>query len=154
MPETELLTRNAEHVIPDASTLQAWRKSTYSGGSGGGCLEVSDGHPAGVPVRDSKAPKGPAPVRTSKACAGVLLRTSSAVGDEKLDASDCWTYARIHRWVVEWMACHHLRRPGSPPHWAPHTRRCAPRCRAVDPSDSRCAGRRPGPRWRDFESAL
>jgi len=36
-----------------------WRKSTYSGGSGGDCLEVADGHPTVVPVRDSKNPHGP-----------------------------------------------------------------------------------------------
>ncbi|MGW6508382.1 DUF397 domain-containing protein [Streptomyces niveus] len=36
-----------------------WRKSTYSGPSGGDCLEVADGHPV-VPVRDSKSPHGPA----------------------------------------------------------------------------------------------
>ncbi|MGW1536378.1 DUF397 domain-containing protein [Streptomyces aureus] len=34
-----------------------WRKSTYSGASGGDCLEVAllEGHPT-VPVRDSKNP--------------------------------------------------------------------------------------------------
>jgi hypothetical protein len=36
-----------------------WRKSTYSDGSGGNCLEVADGHPHTVPVRDSKTPLGP-----------------------------------------------------------------------------------------------
>ncbi|WP_369218164.1 DUF397 domain-containing protein [Streptomyces flavofungini] len=36
-----------------------WRKSTHSGASGGDCLEVADGHPAIVPVRDSKNPMGP-----------------------------------------------------------------------------------------------
>ncbi|MFE0486761.1 DUF397 domain-containing protein [Streptomyces griseoaurantiacus] len=36
-----------------------WRKSTRSGGSGGDCLEVADGNPAVVPVRDSKNPHGP-----------------------------------------------------------------------------------------------
>ncbi|WP_330173984.1 DUF397 domain-containing protein [Streptomyces sp. NBC_01498] len=36
----------------------AWRKSSYSGGSNGNCLEVADGHPI-VPVRDSKTPQGP-----------------------------------------------------------------------------------------------
>ncbi|MFB7258562.1 DUF397 domain-containing protein [Streptomyces nojiriensis] len=36
-----------------------WRKSTYSDGSGGNCLEVADGHPGLVPVRDSKQPEGP-----------------------------------------------------------------------------------------------
>ncbi|MEV0096620.1 DUF397 domain-containing protein [Streptomyces sp. NPDC050738] len=37
-----------------------WRKSTYSNGEGGNCLEVSDDHPGIVPVRDSKQPHGPA----------------------------------------------------------------------------------------------
>ena len=49
-----------EHTIPDASLLAGWRKSTYSGNEGGSCVEVLDGYPAGVPVRDSKAPDGPA----------------------------------------------------------------------------------------------
>ncbi|MFF9685799.1 DUF397 domain-containing protein [Streptomyces sp. NPDC014623] len=49
-----------EHTIPDASALDGWRKSTYSGNEGGSCVEVLDGHPAGVPVRDSKSPQGPA----------------------------------------------------------------------------------------------
>ncbi|MFJ2439845.1 DUF397 domain-containing protein [Streptomyces sp. NPDC087658] len=48
------------NAIPDASTLTAWRKSSYSDNGGGGCVEVSDGHPATVPVRDSKNPHGPA----------------------------------------------------------------------------------------------
>jgi hypothetical protein len=38
-----------------------WRKSNYSGGSGGeDCVEVADGVPGVVPVRDSKVPDGPA----------------------------------------------------------------------------------------------
>ncbi|CAM5285877.1 hypothetical protein GCM10010329_19650 [Streptomyces spiroverticillatus] len=37
----------------------AWRKSSYSGGNQGECLEVADGY-ALVPVRDSKNPDGPA----------------------------------------------------------------------------------------------
>ncbi|MFD8690391.1 DUF397 domain-containing protein [Streptomyces sp. NPDC059651] len=36
-----------------------WRKSTYSGGSGGDCLEVLDGIPGALPVRDSKVTDGP-----------------------------------------------------------------------------------------------
>ncbi|WP_326596462.1 DUF397 domain-containing protein [Streptomyces sp. NBC_01803] len=48
------------YVIPDASALRAWRKSSYSDNGQGGCVEVSDGYPDGVPVRDSKAPHGPA----------------------------------------------------------------------------------------------
>ncbi|MFE9889438.1 DUF397 domain-containing protein [Streptomyces scopuliridis] len=43
---------SSEHVI-------GWRKSSYSGGSNGECLEVADGY-ADVPVRDSKNPHGPA----------------------------------------------------------------------------------------------
>ncbi|MEU1894827.1 DUF397 domain-containing protein [Streptomyces pristinaespiralis] len=37
----------------------AWRKSTYSNGSGGNCVEVCDAHTGVVPVRDSKVPSGP-----------------------------------------------------------------------------------------------
>ncbi|MGC0376035.1 DUF397 domain-containing protein [Streptomyces sp. SAI-229] len=37
----------------------AWRKSNYSNQEGGDCVEVADGFPAVVPVRDSKAPHGP-----------------------------------------------------------------------------------------------
>ncbi|MFF8607860.1 DUF397 domain-containing protein [Streptomyces sp. NPDC015346] len=36
-----------------------WRRSSYSNTSGGDCLEVADGHPDLVPVRDSKRPHGP-----------------------------------------------------------------------------------------------
>ncbi|WP_069627112.1 DUF397 domain-containing protein [Streptomyces niveus] len=43
---------------PDLSTAQ-WRKSSYSNGDGGQCVEVADGYPGVIPVRDSKAPSGP-----------------------------------------------------------------------------------------------
>ncbi|MEU0444827.1 DUF397 domain-containing protein [Streptomyces tendae] len=36
-----------------------WRKSTYSNGEGGNCLEVTDGVPGVIPVRDSKVTDGP-----------------------------------------------------------------------------------------------
>ncbi|MFJ1650166.1 DUF397 domain-containing protein [Streptomyces sp. NPDC088337] len=49
-----------EPIISNAAALSGWRKSSYSGSEGGSCLEVLDNHPAGVPVRDSKAPEGPA----------------------------------------------------------------------------------------------
>jgi hypothetical protein len=39
----------------DAPALTGWRKSSYSGGDNGSCLEVVDGLPV-VPVRDSKDP--------------------------------------------------------------------------------------------------
>lgn len=41
----------------DVQTV-AWRKSSYSGGSGGGCVEVAT-LPGRVMVRDSKDPEGP-----------------------------------------------------------------------------------------------
>ena len=37
----------------------AWRKSSYSNQEGGNCVEVADGIPGVVPVRDSKDPHGP-----------------------------------------------------------------------------------------------
>ncbi|MGW3117404.1 DUF397 domain-containing protein [Streptomyces sp. NPDC001107] len=36
-----------------------WRKSSYSNGDGGACVEVADGLPGIVPVRDSKVQEGP-----------------------------------------------------------------------------------------------
>ncbi len=53
--------RNEYVSIPDASVVPGWRKSSYSGGESGQCLEVNDAcHGACVPVRDSKNPTGPA----------------------------------------------------------------------------------------------
>ena len=37
-----------------------WFKSSYSNSDGGDCVEVADGLPGVVPVRDSKVPHGPA----------------------------------------------------------------------------------------------
>lgn len=45
----------------------SWRKSSYSGGSGGDCVEVAQGIPHSVPVRDSKAPEGPSLIFTAAA---------------------------------------------------------------------------------------
>ena len=42
---------------PDLSHAP-WRKSSYSNGSGGACVEVADVGPA-IAVRDSKDPNGP-----------------------------------------------------------------------------------------------
>ncbi|MFI2617766.1 DUF397 domain-containing protein [Streptomyces sp. NPDC018584] len=46
-----------------------WRKSSYSNGSGGECVEVADGLPGLVPVRDSKVTDGPALVIAADAWA-------------------------------------------------------------------------------------
>jgi hypothetical protein len=58
--------------IPDASALTTWRKSSYSGGDNGSCVEVADGVPGAVPVRDSKDPQGPALVFPAAAWAAFV----------------------------------------------------------------------------------
>lgn len=40
-------------------TRAEWRKSSYSGGNGGTCVEVASNLPGVVAVRDSKNPDGP-----------------------------------------------------------------------------------------------
>ncbi|MFJ9260950.1 DUF397 domain-containing protein [Streptomyces bacillaris] len=44
---------------PGLSTA-TWRKSSYSDGGDNNCIEVADGYPGVIPVRDSKTPTGPA----------------------------------------------------------------------------------------------
>lgn len=61
-----------EHDTPAAAIRTAWRKSSYSGSSEGSCVEVLDGYPAGVPVRDSKDPHGPAVVFPAAAWAAFI----------------------------------------------------------------------------------
>ncbi|MBO1334835.1 DUF397 domain-containing protein [Streptomyces sp. VRA16 Mangrove soil] len=47
-----------QHNASDQPTT-TWRKSTYSGGDSGQCLEVDDtARPTHIPVRDSKNPTG------------------------------------------------------------------------------------------------
>jgi hypothetical protein len=50
-------------MIPEL-TDAIWRKSSYSGSSGGQCVEVAANLPGIVAVRDSKNPAGPALVLT------------------------------------------------------------------------------------------
>ncbi|MFW6692149.1 DUF397 domain-containing protein [Streptomyces sp. MAR4 CNX-425] len=47
-------------TTPYDLTTAAWRKSSYTNGDGGNCVEVADGFPGVMPVRDSKNPDGPA----------------------------------------------------------------------------------------------
>ncbi|MET9293648.1 DUF397 domain-containing protein [Streptomyces sp. NPDC003077] len=59
-----------------AGTLEnaVWRKSSYSGGSEGQCVEVADvtrTH-AGIAVRDSKNPSGPALLFASEVFGGFV----------------------------------------------------------------------------------
>lgn len=53
---------SSRHHLSDA----AWRKSSYSNGGDSNCVEVADGIPGTVPVRDSKNP-GPALLVTTGA---------------------------------------------------------------------------------------
>jgi hypothetical protein len=46
-------------VAYDFAGAARWRKSSYSDDNGGSCVEVADGFPGVVPVRDSKTPDGP-----------------------------------------------------------------------------------------------
>ena len=46
---------NTVRALPSAR----WRKSSYSNAEGGSCVEVADGLPGVVPVRDSKHSDGP-----------------------------------------------------------------------------------------------
>ncbi|MDF6020442.1 DUF397 domain-containing protein [Streptomyces sp. JH34] len=61
-----------------------WRKSSYSDGGGTNCLEVADGFPGLVPVRDSKTPDAPCLVIAAPAwtafVAHVAHPTASSVG--------------------------------------------------------------------------
>ncbi|MEW2065460.1 DUF397 domain-containing protein [Streptomyces sp. NPDC007346] len=47
-----------EATTTDGAALPGWRKSSYSGGDQGECLEVAYDY-ATLPVRDSKIPGGP-----------------------------------------------------------------------------------------------
>ena len=49
-----------DRIIPNASVLSGWRKSSYSNSESASCVEVLDAYASGVPVRDSKTPHGPA----------------------------------------------------------------------------------------------
>ncbi|MFD7585160.1 DUF397 domain-containing protein [Kitasatospora sp. NPDC059811] len=58
----------------------AWHKSSYSGDDGGECIEVALGSlPAGIPVRDSKDPGGPVLVFPASAWTSFL--SSVQAGD-------------------------------------------------------------------------
>ena len=44
---------------PQTDYALTWHTSSYSNTQGGDCVEVADGIPDAVPVRDSKNPDGP-----------------------------------------------------------------------------------------------
>lgn len=65
----------------DTQGITGWRKATYSGGNGGGCVEV--GHSSGqIAIRDTKN-HGTGPVLTVSGTAwrsftGTLVRSSNS----------------------------------------------------------------------------
>ncbi|WP_415948116.1 DUF397 domain-containing protein [Streptomyces sp. KLOTTS4A1] len=64
--------------VSEARLAPAWRKSSYSGGDSDACLEVNDAHPGTrIPVRDSKNPTGPAIPFTSTAWTAFLASLHS-----------------------------------------------------------------------------
>lgn len=56
----------------------AWRRSSYSNQDGGNCVEVADGFPGVLPVRDSKRPDGPVLVVDGAAWAGFVVAVRGA----------------------------------------------------------------------------
>lgn len=52
--------KNMKNSLEYDLSSASWHKSSYSGASGGDCLEVADGLTGVVPVRDSKVVGGPA----------------------------------------------------------------------------------------------
>ncbi|MGK5533486.1 DUF397 domain-containing protein [Streptomyces sp. URMC 129] len=67
--------------LPDASALTSWRKSSYSGSENQDCIEVADGIPGVLPVRDSKIPQGPALVFSARGWSGFLSALKSGEFD-------------------------------------------------------------------------
>ncbi|MEW2622025.1 DUF397 domain-containing protein [Streptomyces sp. NPDC048106] len=65
-------------VASDFPGAALWRKSSYSNESGGNCLEVADDIPGLVPVRDSKTPGGPALLLPATAWAPFIASLKSA----------------------------------------------------------------------------
>jgi hypothetical protein len=65
---------------PDLSAVE-WVKSSYSNGGGGSCVEWAPSYAATglIPVRDSKAPQGPALLFTADAWQGFVSGVRSGV---------------------------------------------------------------------------
>jgi Domain of unknown function (DUF397) len=58
-------------------TSVSWRKSSYSGGNGGNCIQVA-GLPDTIAVRDSKDPDGPALLFTAAEWAAFTARVKAS----------------------------------------------------------------------------
>ena len=62
-------------------TNAVWRKSSYSSGNGGQCVEVAANLPGIIAVRDSKNPEGPALVFTPDEWAAFISGTKDGEFD-------------------------------------------------------------------------
>jgi hypothetical protein len=60
-----------------------WRKSSYSGGNGGNCVEVASNLPGIIAVRDSKNPAGPALTFTPEAWRAFLAHAGEGDYDRQ-----------------------------------------------------------------------
>ncbi|MDD9377671.1 DUF397 domain-containing protein [Streptomyces sp. ZAF1911] len=58
-------------------TSACWRKSSFSNGTGGDCVEVADGLTGIVPVRDSKVQDGPVLILSATAWSGFVAGLKS-----------------------------------------------------------------------------
>ncbi|MEU7430522.1 DUF397 domain-containing protein [Streptomyces sioyaensis] len=58
-------------TTPDQAAV-VWRKSSYSNGGDANCVEIADGFPGTVPVRDSKNPEGPVLLLPAAAWSGFI----------------------------------------------------------------------------------
>ncbi|WP_079168867.1 DUF397 domain-containing protein [Streptomyces sp. CC77] len=70
-----------DRIIRNASALNGWRKSSYSSGDGGTCIEILDNHPSGILIRDSKNPHGPSVVINVDAWKAFVRAVSAATSD-------------------------------------------------------------------------
>ncbi|NJQ07095.1 DUF397 domain-containing protein [Streptomyces lonarensis] len=59
-------------------SIASWRTSSHSNGNGGDCVEVADGVPGVLPVRDSKVPHGPFLVIPAAAWTGFVTAVRAA----------------------------------------------------------------------------
>lgn len=58
-----------------------WRKSTYSGGNGGQCIEVATNLPGAVAIRDSRNPAGPKLLVSPSQWQGFLIGMKADTAD-------------------------------------------------------------------------
>jgi hypothetical protein len=71
-------------IASDFPGAALWRKSSYSNESGGNCVEVAANLPGLIPVRDSKAPHGPALILTASAWAPFVTALKTPVDQSGL----------------------------------------------------------------------